>query len=137
MLVDEEEYDRWMRQARHSIKSAKSDLLEEDFDWASFKAHQAGEYAIKALLKGLGKEAFGPSVSFLLKKITAPEGLIEKAKRLDKHYLAPRYPNQWSEGAPIDYYTKLDAEEAINIAEEIISWIESCMEQLKKEERKD
>ncbi len=132
-MLDVEEYERWMRQAEHTIASATSDLARGDYDWASFKAHQAAEYALKALLRSLGRPAFGHSVSRLLIELSAPAHLVDCGKKLDRHYLAPRYPNQWAEGAPIDYYLEEDAKEAINIAEKMMEWVRGCFRQLKSE----
>lgn len=124
-MIDEEEFNRWMKQAEHTLASARRDLRDGDFDWACFKAHQAAEYAIKAFLRALGREAFGRSAQRLVREAAglgvevAPE-LVNAARRLDRHYLAPRYPNQWAEGAPIDYYGEDDAVEAIREAEMIL-----------------
>ena len=46
--------------------------------------------------------------------------LIETAKELDKHYIGPRYPNSYPSGAPMDFYTRGEAERAIVCAERII-----------------
>ena len=48
------------------------------------------------------------------------EDLVDKARELDRHYVPTRYPNFHPEGAPMDYYTKADAERAIKYAEEIV-----------------
>jgi HEPN domain-containing protein len=131
-LLDEDEYERWFRQADHTLRSAEHDLKQGDFVWASFKAHQAAEYAVKAALRALGLEAYGPSVSALLARLEGSEPLLEEAKRLDRHYLAPRYPNQWSEGTPLDYYTRRDAEEAINTARRVLNWVSGCVGRLRR-----
>jgi len=123
--MDEEEFERWLRQAEHTLASAKGDLADGDFDWACFKAHQAAEYALKGLLRALGRGAFGHSTYRLISEVAElgvdvePE-LVRAAKRLDRHYLAPRYPNQWAEGAPVDYYDEEEAEEALREAEAIV-----------------
>ncbi len=52
--LDFEEWARWRSQARHTLASGWQDLKEGDYDWASFKAHQAAEFALKGLLRGLG-----------------------------------------------------------------------------------
>ena len=38
------------------------------------------------------------------------------------HYIPTRYPNFHPEGAPLDYYTKEDAERAVRCAEEIVEY---------------
>jgi HEPN domain-containing protein len=49
----------------------------------------------------------------------APE-LVELAKELEKHYIGPRYPNSYPEGAPMDFYTRAEAERALDAAERIL-----------------
>ncbi|PUA31495.1 MAG: hypothetical protein B9J98_05960 [Candidatus Terraquivivens tikiterensis] len=76
-----------MRMAKETIKSAKGDLERKDYSWACFKAQQSGEFAIKALLRGL--EAYGHSSSKLLLKISEKLdtlSIMDEAKTLDKYY---------------------------------------------------
>ena len=56
-----------------------------------------------------------------------PERLLEAAKTLDKHYIPTRYPNGFDSGMPGDYYTKTDAQEAIENAQQIIEFCEGCV----------
>ena len=44
------------------------------------------------------------------------------AKKLDKHYIPARYPNAHPSGAPMDYYTKKEAERAVEYARTIIKY---------------
>ena len=46
---------------------------------------------------------------------------------LDKHYIPTRYPNSFEAGAPTDYYTVEEAENAIRCAREIV---EFCGDQI-------
>mgnify|MGYP000312404807 CR=1 FL=1 len=106
-MLDENEFERWMKSARATLKSAEGDLERGDYNWACFKAQQAAEFAIKALLHGLGLPAYGHSISKLLTKLPrdlAPQrDLIQAAKTLDKYYVPTRYVNAWAEGTPEDY----------------------------------
>ena len=135
-VMDEAEFERWLRQAEHTLESARSDMEDGDYDWACFKAHQAAEYALKGLLRALGRGAFGHSVFRLIREVAdlglevGPE-LLRAARRLDRHYLAPRYPNQWAEGAPVDYYDEQDAGEAISEAKSIIEAVRTWHERLR------
>jgi len=126
-----------MEQARHTLSSIKADLEFGSYGWACFKAQQAAEFAVKALLYGLGLPAHGHSISGLLAKapssLHVSEGLIQRAKTLDKLYIPTRYPNAWAEGSPEDYYTVKDAEEAICCAKEVVSWVEASWRSLRKE----
>ena len=51
--------------------------------------------------------------------------LFKKAADLDKYYIPTRYPNGFDWGAPMDYFDKEDAEEAIRDAEDIIDYAKS------------
>jgi len=82
---------------------------------------------MKALYQSRGIEVWGHSVSRMLESL--PEGLkpnrdlVDKAKELDRHHISKRYLNLHPEGAPMDYYTKSDAERAISYAEEVIEFV--------------
>jgi HEPN domain-containing protein len=75
-----------------------------------------------------GGEAWGHSVTALLdhlpSDLTPPAELFDQAKMLDRYYIPTRYPNSFAQGAPKDYFTKRDAEEAINCARNIIAFCE-------------
>jgi len=136
-MLDEAEYARWIRSARGTLSSASGDLGRGDHSWACFKAQQAAEFSVKALLHGLGSPAHGHSVSGLLTNVPRDLGIKEEltqaAKTLDKYYVPTRYPNAWAEGTPEDYYTKEDAEKAIGCAEAIIGRVEASWRSLKRE----
>ncbi|MEM1538377.1 MAG: HEPN domain-containing protein [Candidatus Nezhaarchaeales archaeon] len=136
-MLDEKEYEKWFNTGRRNVSSAREDLGRGDYSWACFKAQQAAEVAVKALLHGLGLPAYGHSISRLLKGLEAKgvkidDDLMYSAKSLDKLYVPTRYPNAWAEGTPYDYYTKKDAENAINDAEKILQWVEDMWRYLKR-----
>lgn len=118
----------WLRQAKRDLEHARHSLEDGDYEWACFATQQAAEKAVKALYQKLGAEAWGHSVSLLLSHLPPELGvdhpLLDKAKELDKHYIPPRYPNFHPSGAPLDYYTKGEAERAINYASAIIAFCE-------------
>lgn len=58
-----------------------------------------------------------------LKEIRAEESLLEAARILDQYYISTRYPNGFDVGAPTDYYTKKQAQEAIIYAESILGFV--------------
>jgi HEPN domain-containing protein len=117
-----------MRQADWDLRHARHD---EDFDWAAFASHQAAEKAIKALFQLLHLEAWGHVVTTLLTSLPAetapPEALVDACKELDKHYIPTRYPNGFERGAPLDFYTRADADRTIAAAEAIV---EFCRDQI-------
>ncbi len=135
-MLDDKEYSRWIDSAKNTLASAKHDLEAGYYNWACFKAQQAAEYAIKALLWGIGKPEYGHALTRLINKIgRIPDEVQEACARLDKYYTLPRYADMWSEGSPHEYYTKREAQEAIYYAEHIINYVECRWRSLKKEEK--
>ena len=118
----------WLRQADAALSQAR-DSKEDGHYWAScFFAHQATEYAAKALLESLGVEARGHSVCSLLDKarelgIEILEEMRRKALSLDRHYIQSRDVDTFYSGAPVDYYSLEDAEKALREAEELVRYL--------------
>ena len=139
-MLDEKEFERWMKMAKLTLNSARGDLERGDYNWSCFKSHQGAEFATRALFHGLGLEATGHSILRLMRKlkeesININEDLISAASMLDKYYIPTRYVSAWSEGIPQEYYTKEEAENAIRLASLIIDSIEEIWKSLKKESK--
>lgn len=119
-------YSDWLRQAQRDLEHAHRSTEAGDYEWACFAAQQAAEKALKALHLALGVEAWGHSVfralTALPPTISVPAELQIHAKALDKHYIPPRYPNSYPEGAPLDFYTRKDANEALHAAEAVVKF---------------
>jgi HEPN domain-containing protein len=96
-----------MAQAERDLEQAEWSLKGEFYEWACFIAQQAAEKAVKAVYQAHHAAAWGHSVSKLL--VSLPEGLhpeealVERAIRLDRFYILPRYPNGFDVGSPKDY----------------------------------
>jgi HEPN domain-containing protein len=122
-------YGDWLRQAAADLRHARNALEDGDFEWSCFASHQAVEKAIKALYLYNSKEAWGHTLSALLGALEADfqatDDLMECSKALDKHYIPTRYPNGFDSGAPTDFYTRGEAEGAIDCAERIIEFCRS------------
>ena len=128
MMIKRSEYERWMKQAERTLASAHRDLEEGYYEWASFKAQQAAELAVKALLRGLGYAPIGHSITRLFRDLRdegfeIPREILSMAMELDRNYIAPRYPDAYSEGAPFEYYSEDVARELISYAEELIEFV--------------
>ena len=123
--------DDWMRQALRDLAHAHDTPGDGVYEWAAFAAQQAAEKAVKALFQSLGGEARGHSITQLLAALPPAmrpsAAAIEEAKELERHYIGPRYPNSYPEGAPGDFYTVAEARRAIAAAERII---EHCQRHL-------
>ena len=119
-----------MRQAEEDLKHAELSLQNEDYEWACFAAQQAAEKAVKALHLHLGQEVWGHVVAKLLRELplSVPDDLVDKARVLDAYYVTARYPNGFPEGAPFEHFGKLQAEEAVKYAGEILEFVRSKMD---------
>ena len=119
----------WFAQAERDLEQARASARDERHEWACFAAQQAAEKAAKALHLHHGQEAWGRVVARLLAHLPGeiPPNLIEKAKVLDNFYVASRYPNGHPEGAPFEHYGSLQSTDAIDHANEILSFVRSAM----------
>jgi len=122
-----EEWQRYRRQAVHSLESAERDLAEGDFDWASFKAQQAAELAVKGYLRAGIEYVTGHSLLKLLAyfRQEPPEEIVRCSKELDKVYIPSRYPDAYDAGAPMDYYDETAGRAAIDCARRVLDWLDA------------
>jgi len=119
----------WLMQAERDLDQAKSCRAEGRHEWACFAAQQSAEKAVKALHLFLGQEAWGHVVAKLLKElpIDVPEDLTDRAKVLDNFYVPTRYANGHPEGPPFEHYGKIQSEDAIRHAGEILEFVRTKM----------
>ncbi len=93
-----------------------------------FQGASASEFAVKAILYGIGRPTRGHSITHLLSElgrmVQVPSDVMDLGKFLDKFYVPTRYVDAWSEGVPYEYFTRSDAEMAIKAAERIIVFVE-------------
>ena len=139
-MLDCPEARRWIRQAEYTIASARLDLQGGYYSWACFKAHQAGEYALKALLRASGLESFGHDLLRLWSRAKelcrGLERLRDCVALLNKMYIPPRYPDAWpGEAAPFESYTERDAVESISCAQQLLMEVKRCLEDACAEEQ--
>lgn len=113
---------RWLRQAKFDLKESKRALDSKSFAYAAFFAEQSAQKSVKAFLIRQGERFITThSVGELLKKAALLEGsfgpLVEGGQKLDRHYLASRYPDALPEPAiPAESYVEDEAKEALAIA---------------------
>ena len=116
----------WLRQADADLRLALHARAGAAHEWACFAAQQAAEKALKAVLMSRGADAWGHTVTGLLGLVApqeeAGDDLVECAKTLDKHYIPTRYPNGFDVGAPTDFYTRKDSNDAIACAGRIVGF---------------
>jgi HEPN domain-containing protein len=122
-------YKDWLAQAERDLKQAESSQKEDRHEWACFAAHQCAEKAIRSLHLFKQQEAWGHVISKLMSELpfqVDPE-LVDKAKVLDAFYIPTRYANGHPEGAPFEHYGKLQSQDAIHYAGEILEFVRAQM----------
>jgi HEPN domain-containing protein len=116
----------WMEQAKWDLEHARKSMAMGDFDWACFAAQQAAEKAAKALHLAQGTVVWGHSVLDLLEAFPAgtqaSSELKDAGRRLDRCYIAPRYPDAHPAGSPRRYYTEADARQSVADAGKVVNW---------------
>lgn len=122
-----EETKEWFDQALSEFESAKDLINTNKFSQASFHAHQAVEYALKALHIEKKKPILGHDVVYLARKLNAPETILKKCDLLNPAYEDARYVDR-AEKAPSKLYTEDIAKEHINSAEEVLNWIKKKLD---------
>jgi len=119
----------WFAQAVRDLEHARSSQREGRHEWACFAAQQSAEKAVKALHLARGQEAWGHVVARLLVELPleVEQDLIDKGKVLDNFYIPTRYANGHPEGAPFEHYGKIQSQEAIIHAGEILEFVRAEM----------
>lgn len=128
--------DDWIKQSLKDISHSKESIKIQHYEWAVLAAQQGAEKAIKALFFENRVDVWGHSLFKLLQELPEiffiPKRIIKAAKSLDKHYITSRYPNGFASGAPLDYYTLEDAEEAFNHSEKIFRFCKNQISTIRK-----
>ena len=125
----------WLEQAKRNFQHARDSLEIQSYEWSCFAAQQSAEKAVKALFRQTVASVQVNSVTILLTRL--PESarpateLVDKAKELDKHYVASRYPDSWPQGAPFQYFTGQQARRSVQYANEIINFCEGIASERK------
>lgn len=114
----------WLDQATRDLEHARWSVKGGFYEGACFVAQQAAEKAVKGVYQKLGGDAWGHSVSGLWSglegRVPADAAVAECGKLLDRFYVPARCPNGWPRGAPREYYSEKDANDAIACAERIV-----------------
>ena len=114
----------WLTQSRHDLEAAVANAEHGRHDLACFLAHQSAEKAVVAFIYNHGAEhVWGHSLADLCADATAFDQSFEFVKSvaglLDKHYVGARYPQTLPGGAPCEAYEAIDAERALEIANDV------------------
>ena len=111
----------WLRQAEDDLLWARDTLQAERWAQCCFVAQQTAEKALKALALHRGYETVRTHSITETAKALGENGELERmGKRLDLYYISARYPDAFPAGAPFEYFTRDQADEAVSFAESII-----------------
>ena len=82
-------YQDWLWQAKRDVEHARASLEGGFYEWACFAAQQGAEKALKAVFQRYSADAWGHLLADLMEalpaEVTAPPGLMQRAKELGKH----------------------------------------------------
>ena len=142
VAFDEPELERWRRQAQVALDLASS-ATDTARSWSCFLCEQGAQLALKGLLHAVGEHAgaWGHDLGPLERQVAGvfgddwPDGLIEPAMRLGRHYLPARYPDAHPTGAPEDRYTAADARAAHDDAEALVGAVDAVASALRAADR--
>ena len=114
-----------MRHAVHTLGSIRADMDYGSYSWACFKAQQAAELALKAILRAVGRPAFGHNLIQLYREAQelcsgGGDDLMLCVGYLDKLHVPPRYPDAFTEGSPFERFTRQEAEMASNARKRLL-----------------
>ena len=125
------EAHRWLKQAEHALKVAKTLMRDDCFAESCFHAEQTGQLALKAFLYGQGERFINfHSVKELTERCARYDRsftrLADAGKILDQYYVPTRYPDAVGfPGVPYEIYTAQQANEAVRLARRIVSHVRS------------
>lgn len=107
----------WLAQAKSDLDFIKSAFPAGHYSQICFLAQQSAEKAIKSIAFFQGYEVKGHSIVKIAAALNYNGEIERAAKLLDLYYTTTRYPDALPAGAPCDFFTKEQAEEAIKLAE--------------------
>jgi HEPN domain-containing protein len=118
----------WFEKSKEDLKSAKVMLEAHRFTWCAFICQQA----IEKYLKGVYIEKFNRIPPYIHKieslcrvlGLDIPEKFLDWIVRVDKYYIATRYP-AYKEAINIKNYKQ--AEEIYNKTKEILKWLKEVI----------
>lgn len=111
----------WLAQAENDYQWGCDSCSQGHFAQTCFIAQQVAEKCLKSLAYLWGAELVkGHSVLSITRELKINGELETYAKRLDQYYISTRYPDAQPSGAPYEYFTREQAEEALRFAKAFI-----------------
>lgn len=114
----------WLAQAENDLLWARDTLSAGRYAQACFVSQQVSEKALKSLALARGNTQVRSHSLLQIVRELGINGEVETiARRLDLYYVSTRYPDAFPAGAPFEFFTVEQAEEAIRFAERIVALV--------------
>lgn len=115
----------WLSQARTDIEWSECSLDRGFYAQTRFIAQQSAEKAMKGYAHLLGYDLVkGHSVRLIAQRLKINDTVESAAKVLDQYYSTARNPDSLPGGAPFESFTRAPAEEALDMAKQILRCVE-------------
>ncbi|HAK45768.1 MAG TPA: DNA-binding protein [Spirochaeta sp.] len=115
----------WFRQAQDDLKWAKDTFSAGRWAQVCFISQQVAEKSLKAYALSLEYDQIrSHSITQICKALKINGELEKLGKKLDLYYISSRYPDAFPEGAPFEYFTEEQAEDAVKSAEFIHAFVQ-------------
>jgi HEPN domain-containing protein len=128
--LDEPEFRRWRAEAGNALGAARREAVASNHNWSCFLAEQSAQLAVKGLLHGLGRGAWGHDLVALVAAcgeagLQVPPAIARAARALSRHYIPARYPDAHPADSPGSRYVADDATAASADAADILAWVDA------------
>ena len=121
--------DDWYNQAENDLLWAQDTLKSGHYAQACFVCQQAAEKATKSLALYRGYDQIkSHSIYEIITGLGINDELKTIAQRLDQYYISTRYPDAFPSGAPFQFFTKEQADEAFEFASVFLARIADLIE---------
>ena len=126
---------RWLQQSQHDLDAARHAAAGEFHALACFLCQQSAEKAVAGYLFARGADhVWGHALADLCEDAMQLDKSFDVIKSvamlLDKHYQPTRYPSGLPGGVPHLAYDQTDSGRAIEIAEDVLEFVETRMRTL-------
>ncbi|MDE2967913.1 MAG: HEPN domain-containing protein [Chloroflexota bacterium] len=126
---------RWLAQARHDLEAAGHAAGGEFHALACFLSQQAGEKAVAGYLFARGADhVWGHALADLCEDAMQLDKSFDVIKSvamlLDKYHHPTRYPTGLPGGVPHDAYDQADSARAIEIARDVLQFVDTRLSSL-------
>lgn len=127
-----QEAQRWLRQAEYDLQMAVANRGQGFYALTCFLCQQGVEKALKAYLYAQGAGPVIGHSTYTLARESAEydqafESVFDICRQLDRHYIPTQYPNGLPDGIPHEFYTRADADQAIDGLHKVLDTVKATL----------